>query len=884
MAGKKDIVEQALKLVFGGAKEAAPKAAIRAYHVSPHDFDVFKPSEFRGSTFFSSTPERAKRGAEAGRNEMVMETATELPPVNWRTYEVEIDPSRVKGLSLTPSESKWFEGLPKKIIGDDALAEATKGIPPGMYWDDFYDEAPVAEGVYEYIKKPTPPSISYEDAVSKNRDIYRKQWPHYAGAVTDEKSSASRLNEQGMGGYLVQDEGGLSFAINDPSIVKILKKYASGGSVREGYQTKGRVVGDIVDQALKLVMGAGEQAAPVSRIGMSYKDVTKRVPELTEAAKRLQAGEIGQPEYSAIVDRFKPVEPYASVPDPASLEDMVRALTANKREKIGKLADYPEGHPVALRLDIPAYTGHGVWVPTIHDQKTFKSISHEPAAHITGAQFSIPENKALAVAAGGAKGPFATIDGSLLKTPPEVIHERAKAAMNDPDWVQVGMDPERHSYFYDRKTMQPVISAEEVIQVGPLVLARKPVYGNAEGFKYSKGGSIRQGYGPGGWVDDVVKMAGKVISGEGEDAAKAGIRAYQGSPHNFAAERLVRFPTGKEEYIVGQPDVLPDVPEGAEVIQDFPLGRMRMDKIGTGEGAQAYGHGLYFAEREGVAKGYRDALTDPEQVKIRINDKHIPSVWVEDLRSTFPEMYKGLNEADQDVMDSLLGTMESAYSVRDAANAAESVGGRAKALFNQRVKPFVTKPEVGPGSMYEVSINADPNTFLDWDKPLSEQSEAVKNAFRSMDIADESVWPKISASDAYEMLRVDSMGDDAFLQDQAYRLARRREAGAGASGMLHEAGIPGIKYLDAGSRGAGDGTRNYVVFDDKLISIIRKYGIAGASAMLGYNLMEQLDPKQALAASMADQDYQASRPQRSMGGNNSISGALNVARGLNGDR
>lgn len=68
-----------------------------------------------------------------------------------------------------------------------------------------------------------------------------------------------------------------------------------------------------------------------------------------------------------------------------------------------------------------------------------------------------------------------------------------------------------------------------------------------------------------------------------------------------------------------------------------------------------------------------------------------------------------------------------------------------------------------------------------------------------------------------------------------------------------------------------------------ILSIIRKYGIAGASAMLGYNLMEQLDPKQALAASMADQDYQASRPQRSTGGNNSISGALNVARGLNGD-
>jgi hypothetical protein len=32
------------------------------------------------------------------------------------------------------------------------------------------------------------------------------------------------------------------------------------------------------------------------------------------------------------------------------------------------------------------------------------------------------------------------------------------------------------------------------------------------------------------------------------------------------------------------------------------------------------------------------------------------------------------------------------------------------------------------GSMYEVGINADPNTFLDWDKLLSEQPEPVRRA------------------------------------------------------------------------------------------------------------------------------------------------------------
>jgi hypothetical protein len=48
-----------------------------------------------------------------------------------------------------------------------------------------------------------------------------------------------------------------------------------------------------------------------------------------------------------------------------------------------------------------------------------------------------------------------------------------------------------------------------------------------------------------------------------------------------------------------------------------------------------------------------------------------------------------------------------------------------------------------------------------------------------------------------------------------------------ASRRLLDAGVPGIKYLDQGSRAAGDGSRNYVVFDDKLIEILRKYGLTG---------------------------------------------------------
>jgi hypothetical protein len=64
-----------------------------------------------------------------------------------------------------------------------------------------------------------------------------------------------------------------------------------------------------------------------------------------------------------------------------------------------------------------------------------------------------------------------------------------------------------------------------------------------------------------------------------------------------------------------------------------------------------------------------------------------------------------------------------------------------------------------------------------------------------------------------------------------------------ASKAMQEAGIPGIRYLDAGSRGAGDGSRNYVVFDENIINIVRKYGIAAAAIMLG---MSQADLAQAM--------------------------------------
>jgi hypothetical protein len=63
--------------------------------------------------------------------------------------------------------------------------------------------------------------------------------------------------------------------------------------------------------------------------------------------------------------------------------------------------------------------------------------------------------------------------------------EVANKALNSDSWAQVGMDPTRHSYFYDRKTMRPIVSADMAIQIGPLVLAKNPVYGDVSKFQFS---------------------------------------------------------------------------------------------------------------------------------------------------------------------------------------------------------------------------------------------------------------------------------------------------------------------------------------------------------------------------------------------------------------
>jgi len=267
-------------------------------------------------------------------------------------------------------------------------------------------------------------------------------------------------------------------------------------------------------------------------------------------------------------------------------------------------------------------------------------------------------------------------------------------------------------------------------------------------------------------------------------AAQPGIRAYHGSPHDFD--------------------------------------RFDMSKIGTGEGAQAYGHGLYFAESEDVARSYRDALQHKAPAKVEGVEGGARYL----LQNAIQEARKYPKADRERVFREWLDETERMASGKFAPpGLAENVAEAKRLLASGEFVPDLSDA----GRMYEVNIRANPDEFLDWDKPISQQPEAVEAAvWRHLESVLDQPGPIMD--DVFERFeRGEATGKDIV---ELFGDKKR------ATEVLREAGIPGIKYLDQGSRAAGEGTRNYVLFRDDIIDIIRKYGIAAAISTYGLEAVQ----------------------------------------------
>lgn len=198
-----------------------------------------------------------------------------------------------------------------------------------------------------------------------------------------------------------------------------------------------------------------------------------------------------------------------------------------------------------------------------------------------------------------------------------------------------------------------------------------------------------------------------------------------------------------------------------------------------------------------------------------------------------------------------------------------------------------------PGKTYEVALDVAEDELLDWDAPLSQQPAAVQALARQHGLGaveprdglelvgggtlrivdDPDFGPKyfletgppgsprfrLSVGDLANLFGTGEMEGKALYQALTEKLGSQAAAGE----ALRQAGVKGWRYLDAGSRdwadvsanlerriadatAAGDvekvevlrsnlaslkpPSRNYVIPDARLVTILRKYGVAGALA------------------------------------------------------
>ena len=234
---------------------------------------------------------------------------------------------------------------------------------------------------------------------------------------------------------------------------------------------------------------------------------------------------------------------------------------------------------------------------------------------------------------------------------------------------------------------------------------------------------------------------------------------------------------------------------------DIPMGRsMLMEKIGTGEGAQAYGHGLYVAEGKNVAKSYAAANKGRAAASEGWIDS-LPKYKQMDVYNILQKQYP------QQVKDAML---------EDARlRLGEDVYAKVKERLNSS---NLYKLELShPDPAKEAATPLSPNDFLHWDLPLSQQPEHIRNAWGDFVQLSKSKNPNI------KMPTVDNPNlTGASLVSGLSQSNRGGLTQNETSEFLRQRGIPGIRYLDAGSRGAGEGTYNYVLFDPKLANIVGK--------------------------------------------------------------
>jgi hypothetical protein len=243
--------------------------------------------------------------------------------------------------------------------------------------------------------------------------------------------------------------------------------------------------------------------------------------------------------------------------------------------------------------------------------------------------------------------------------------------------------------------------------------------------------------------------------------------------------------------------------------------KFSMDKIGTGEGAQVKGHGLYFAEAPEVARTYSadrayvGKVMDGKSHNVDFNSPQ----WI------------AQNSADEmggaDAAISHLGKVLNQRRGLKAPGQAESNAQVQAAIDLLKSGQIATK-----GHLYKADIPDEAVArFLDWDKPLSQQAPEVQAFARSKEgLRLFNVGQRRAGLRPLHEIPEWMTGED-LIRGAGLTEGSASDLGRMGSDVLQKQGISGIRYLDSGSRSAGQGSSNFVLFDDQMARILERNGI-----------------------------------------------------------
>ena len=280
------------------------------------------------------------------------------------------------------------------------------------------------------------------------------------------------------------------------------------------------------------------------------------------------------------------------------------------------------------------------------------------------------------------------------------------------------------------------------------------------------------------------------------------------------------------------------------------------EAIGTGEGAQAFGHGLYFSGNKAVADWYRHKLTGgilTGSVDVTVRGKTVREMLpdnVDEGEMALQIMGGRLRDGDsfKEVMQSTLRYIDTQIqNQQELQTEWQKEGGADKWIQKAAVKiaswgdvrSFVSGLSDGDvvvvprGATYKVDLAPKEDEYLLWDEPLESQSNTVRARIeqfwrglmeRRHREAEEEMRGRGETLEPFswegEAERLWGLNEDRKGEDWYGDLSREFGSDKEASMALLATGIRGIKYRDASSRGKDDdATYNYVIFDDADVAI-----------------------------------------------------------------